>query len=79
MLGDRFRVYSCYDPEPRLAENYAEYEYLLSWSDDNVLLDTQTNRIVYADGGEPEDQTLTRDQAVLVDLLNEVAATRQEG
>lgn len=39
----------------------------------DVLLDTKTNRVVYYDGGEPEDMTLTRNLDVFVNLLNELA------
>ena len=38
----------------------------------NVLIDTNTNKIVGFDGGEPEDQTLNRDWSWVVDLLNQI-------
>ena len=66
-MSDRFRV--CEYEEIREAENFAEYDY---WDADirSFLLDTWTNTVVFADGGEPEDQTLGRDLYGLVVLLN---------
>ena len=39
-----------------------------------VLIDVKTNTIVFEDGGEPEDMTLTRNLYHLVRLLNKVAS-----
>jgi hypothetical protein len=39
----------------------------------NALIDGRTGDVVFEDGGEPEDQTLTRDFAPLVQLLNQLA------
>lgn len=43
------------------------------WNFPSYLVDTKTNEIVFKDGGEPEDASLTRDYRRLVDLLNKVA------
>lgn len=63
--------------EARKAPNALAY---IGYSPDeelrNYLIDQRTGCIVYMDGGEPEDQTLRRDQRALVDLLNEVADGR---
>ena len=37
------------------------------------LFDALTGEVVFRDGGEPEDQTLSRNLRPLVDLLNKVA------
>ena len=44
----------------------------------NVLLDTKHNppKVVFHDGGEPEDATLDRDLNTLVSLLNKVSEGR---
>lgn len=39
----------------------------------SYLVDTNTNEIVYSDGGEPEDMYLNRNLSVFVDLLNKVS------
>lgn len=36
----------------------------------SYVLDTKTNRLLGADGGEPEDQSLDRDWRWVVDALN---------
>lgn len=60
------------------AEN-AESEYYLEGEPDyedefkSYLLDTYTNRIIFADGGEAEDQFLGRDLRKFVDHLNILA------
>lgn len=41
--------------------------------DEMVLVDVMRMRIVYWDGGEPEDMRLTRNLSNLVDELNRVA------
>lgn len=38
------------------------------------ILDTLTGKRYYAGGGEPEDQTISRDWGWVVPLLNELAA-----
>lgn len=50
------------------ADEYEPYE----WDDEfkDYLLDTQTNTIVFADGMEPEDATLSRALGPLVGLMN---------
>lgn len=70
----RFHVLSHDDPQAIHANNYEALGLNWDWRMCSVLLDTHTNGIVYVDEGEPEDQTLGRDQRVLVDLLNELAA-----
>lgn len=57
------------------AENWEAERFLF---DDYIgyLVDTTTNQIVAADGGEPEDMTFGRNLSQLVWLLNEVADGR---
>lgn len=53
-----------------------EYAYDTGWNDAEwsyYLVDTKTNEVIYADGGEPEDMTLTRNLGFFVDKMNEVA------
>ncbi len=42
----------------------------------SVCVDTMLRRVLCWDGGEPEDATLTRDFAPLVDELNRLASQR---
>jgi hypothetical protein len=54
--------------DARNAEEYAPWD-----GDDDLatyLLDNKTNEIVFCDRMEPEDATLDRDLAPLVELLN---------
>ena len=40
----------------------------------NKLIDVDTDRVIWEDGHEPEDMTLSRDLGVFVDELNRLAA-----
>lgn len=45
--------------------------YVPEWADYcNALVDTKTGEVLGTDGGEPEDQTLTRDWAWVAAALN---------
>lgn len=70
----RFEVHDMRD-----AQKFANGELFVPTYTDaygSILVDTETNTIVYCDSGNeeyPEDMTLTRDLSTFVVLLNEVA------
>ena len=53
--------------DPRVPEGYRN-------DFGSAIIDTMTNEFVACDGGEPEDQLLTRDWSWVVPLLNKIAA-----
>ena len=63
----RFIVITPNDPRIPEDERYDPHE----WR--NVLFDSENERVVASDGGEPEDQTLGRDWSWVPDELNVLA------
>lgn len=49
------------------------------YEDQCLLYDNLKDEIVWADGMEPEDATLTRDLSPLVVLLNQIAEEKSNG
>ena len=68
MSDPRFIVIAPNDPRIPEDERYDPHE----WR--NVLFDTENERVVGQDGGEPEDQTLGRDWSWVPDEMNTLAA-----
>lgn len=68
----RFKVVDLEELKALNPEEGAEYDHA-SYIEDprDYLYDTDTGKVIFVDGGEPEDATLGRDLHVFVDLLNE--------
>jgi hypothetical protein len=70
---DRFEVLTAEEVAERQLDPDGEWVWSPETDYTGYLYDSQNNRIVASDAGEPEDADFGRDLKVFVDLLNEVA------
>ena len=68
----RFTVVDDTELKEKWPDQHAEW--YSAWDDyAYFLVDTASGKVIYNDGGEPEDMTLGRDLGFFVDMMNDLA------